>query len=287
MASVRRNSRKSAAIRSQASGLACLLIGALLGLTACGREIPEGYVKVRVRAGDGLRGEISSLSSCTVDRDVYLYDELAGAVEAFPLFGRLETTLTLGQSGFVADQQYLLRKGGPHNFGVEGFVRDCSDAYADPLTMSTPRFYAIRGGALGVTIDLGADIALTGSVSANPFTLNSGTAPAPSEPYLYVDRLSGEPGVSGTFTRIFVRSAFGNKAVAVSGTSGTSAISSGLHYFGPLAAGQRYFVRYQGFDSMGLTPVGTSKCYLIDLSGETGSTNHPFGGAASIACPDL
>lgn len=94
--------------------------------------------------------------------------------------------------------------------------------------MSTPRFYAIRGVALGVNIDLSVDIALTGSVSPNPFTLNASTAPAPSGPYLYVNRLAGESGILGTTTRVFVRSAFEKKTVAVSGTSGTSAIEQWL-----------------------------------------------------------
>ncbi len=100
--------------------IVCLLTGALFGLTVCGREVPEGYVKARVRAGDGLRGAISTLSSCTVDRDIYLYDDFSGAIEAFPIFDRLETTLTSGQTGFVADQQFLLRKGGAAQFRGRG-----------------------------------------------------------------------------------------------------------------------------------------------------------------------
>jgi hypothetical protein len=258
-----------------------------LSMASCGRVVPEGYVSVRVKAGDQRSGGgMSLMSSCLQARQFRLYDIFQEQVVAYPFPAELQSSFAPGTiDALRASQSYFLRKGGPHTLIVEGFARDCAWLGTEPFASPTPGalFYSVRGGAFVPMLDRDQDIVLIGAVSASALSMAPGTSPSPPPaPFASVvwpnlhpapSPIPTDCGPSPNACRMLVRNLDPGSLCGATGPVGNfpyqAQINSGFN-FGPLATGQKYLLYFQSF--AGPTPTGTPTCYSLDLRGVSGGS---------------
>ncbi len=139
------------------------------GLLACGREVPEGYVKVHFQMGrpQGAGGGFNALATCQRIQNLFLVDQFQGLPEIFKFDNyELNDTLTAGTGGLLkAQMDLLLRKGGPRRLEVTGFARKCI-----PLDDVSNEFYPVVGTLAGLDLNASSDVSVPTQIATTVVT---------------------------------------------------------------------------------------------------------------------